>query len=1805
MTEERKVQLGVSVDATGAREGFNEVKREAQSMAQSVAQSGSTASKAVNGIGSGGDSSAKKVDAATRSMIQSIQRTTAVMEAGSKSSSKYYETLASQRGVDVDALKPYLAQLDAVAAKQKVAEQAVRSAESGIKSVGISAAQTAAAMRGVPAQMTDIVTSLQGGQRPMSVFLQQGGQLRDMFGGIGPAAKALGSHVAGLINPFTVAAAAAGALGLAHFYGRKEAENYSKALIMSGNIVGTTASELELMARRMDSMSGTQREAAAALAAMAGSGSVAKRNLEEFTAVALRMEDVVGKSVAETIKDFEALGRSPVEASLKLNEQYRYLTAAVFEQIAALQAQGREEEAAAVAQKAFSDAFDQRTKEVSQNLGLLETGWKSVKKVASEAIDEMLRIGRDKTLADQLNVIDEKLASHNPFALFGPSRDELTAQREAIIESMRLEQRAATSAAERAAINQAGAIAIDAVTKANDKALSKQEQMNRALEIYKENIEKIRRANPDSDLLDPKKIAATEKAIRDSYKEGGAAPAAKARNDQLEREHDMLLKLAGVSKDYLQQLETLQSLRAKGLVTEEAYVGAIEDLIKLQPGAKEMASAFADAGKASLVAADARLKFIGTLETGLDKLKADVLSQREHNAQIGLSKEAIAELAAAKLEDQAVTLDGLALKELDKNLDQEKYDLYRAQAQALRDLASEKRAGAAIQASVDSAEEHRKAWEKANDDISRSLTDAIMRGGKNAGEYLKDYFRTLVLRPIVQMIVNPIAGAFAGMLGLPGAASAATGAGGASNAMSLLSAGKTMWEGFRSGIGATTGGWISSAGNLLGSSSISAFGSGFGMTSAQAAQAAAAYNAAGMSGVANSISYGQMAGTAASWAGGIAGGIYGGRAISGGYSLNGGSGNSAVNIGAAVGAVLGAGPVGALIGGIIGGAVNRLFGRGPKKVQAFGIEGDFDIDGFSGRGFSDWKRKGGAFRSSKRGTDYSALDASVIEQFTSGMVALKGSTADMAAALGLSADAIDGYSRHIRLTLTKDEAENQKRIAELFGVMGDELATLVADFSVLAKEGETAGTTLQRLATSLTTANSWLSLFDFALFQASMTGGDLASKLADAFGGLENLNTASAAFYNAYYSETERVERRAEDMQAAFAALRLAVPETMGEFRDLAGSLDLTTEAGRTAYAALLSIAPEFASITEATARLAKEAATKFVEAFIGNDQVFPLLAEAQRDVGMLNAQVDALGVSAERTAIDFAGLDAALAGVNTATFIETMAQVFENLGQRLSSIVDGIARERGAVRGAALQIINPAAMSKEAIRAEIASINTEGPNNANLLAALAGLDAAKGQQTALDAQRANVVATYEPLVDGSLAQYNAARDESDSALDAYQAMLGSYGKGHSSFSKLIGRILRNFVKTDATAIIDRLMPTSGGVKTADYYTVAEDFDAGTKFSAGGYVMSGAQAEKDRAAYEAYSGAFDAARAALEQYNQYAATMAEKLNEVAAQQASVTANINTASAQARQAQIDYADALQSFAIEAGQSVSKLSRLREETMRYYEAQKQVAELMTASAKGLRQTLTDYRYGQLTSEEQLTSLLKQFGSAYSMAISTDGEVLSGYADKLNTLVNPLLEKAREVYGAGDDFNALAALVFARGQSVAARLETLTPTDYAADSLQLLEQIDATLAALESSTRSAESLVVDAINTSRDQTVGGLRAVVAALTGQSVPAFATGGYHAGGLRLVGEKGPELEVTGPARIFSASQTSQLLAGSNNAELVAELRALRQENGELRFALEAIASHTSNTARRLERIEADGMVVRTEDDMPLKTEAA
>jgi lambda family phage tail tape measure protein len=409
MAGDLKTQLEVSVDGTGVEAGVSGINKSLDTIGKKATEVGKQASAGIDQVGSGAASTAPKVDAATKNMIGSIQRQIAVMEAGSKSGADYYRVLAGQRGIDTSALKPYLDQLEALTAKQKLAESALQMTSPILQKVGVSAAQTAAALRQLPAQFSDIAVSLQGGQSPLTVLLQQGSQIKDSFGGVGAAAKALGGYVLGLINPFTVAAAAAGAFAVALYQGSSESQGYAKALVLTGNVLGTTVGQLQNTATQISKTVGTQAAAAEALTALANSGKIAASSLTEVGTATVLMQRVLGTAADKATDLFEKLADEPAKASAKLNESMHYLNLTTFERIRALEEQGLKEAATAVAQSALANALTSRLQTVEAQAGSLERGWRTLADGANAAWNAMLGVGRTQSIGERLGQAQAKL----------------------------------------------------------------------------------------------------------------------------------------------------------------------------------------------------------------------------------------------------------------------------------------------------------------------------------------------------------------------------------------------------------------------------------------------------------------------------------------------------------------------------------------------------------------------------------------------------------------------------------------------------------------------------------------------------------------------------------------------------------------------------------------------------------------------------------------------------------------------------------------------------------------------------------------------------------------------------------------------------------------------------------------------------------------------------------------------------------------------------------------------------------------------------------------------------------------------------------------------------------------------------------------------------------------------------------------------------------------------------------------------------------------------------------------------------
>ena len=1179
----------VVVNSEKAESAFDRVGDKASQMANEVASSAGRAGQAVDKIGDGAGASAEKFTRAESRISASIKRATVELELLGKTASQKLEFNIADKGLDAAKFEPALRRLREI---EQQAERAQRVATGSLDKMGISAAQTAEALRGVPAQFTDIVISLQGGQAPLTVFLQQGGQLKDMFGGAGNAARALGGYVLGLVNPFTVAAGAAATLAFAYNQGSKEADAYRLALVTTGNAAGTTSAQLKSYAQEISNVVGTQGKAAESLALLASAGKVGAENLREAAQAAVQYERATGQAASKTAEQFASLRNEPLSAVLKLNEGMNFLTESTYKQIKSLEEQGRLTDAASVAQRAFADTLTTRGAELERSLGSIERGWLKVKDAAKEvkdaakgAWDAILNVGRAETVGDRLSAaqatLEQKL--NTPLAVdnaaMRASREKaIAALREEISllsEQERMTRRGAEAEAQRASQIKAQA----SFDKAGEKFLTDKIKMERELAAAR-----IQGAEAGKSQAEIEQRLAQ---IRESYAKKGPSTTA-AENKELRDQQRVMADLAGVSSTYYSELANYQKQRAAGNVTEAQYVTLVEQLVQKQPfavaQAKEQAEAIKATAKAAEEGAKSHAKYIQELSRG-----AESAAQQASKLQIEEEAAAIAAQGYYSLA-QAVEMVTIArLREKQEGLlgNEDAYLAVQKEIEARERLIGLIGSRDARKASEDAARDAANDWKRTAQDIERSLTDGLMRGfesgkgfAKNLISTLKNMFSTLVLRPIISAIVNPVAGLVTGALGLSGAAQAATG-----GASALSSVGSGV--GMLSGLGAFSGGLAGGFGGLMGSMGLSAAGT-----------------------------------------------TIGGAMSAGGIAL--GAGNIAGGLGTIMGAL---GPIALAIGVLAVGL--------KRKLKDVGVEGTLGGEaGFEGRQYRFYK--GGFLRSDK--TTYEDIDPALGRGLASAFKAVQDQVADFAESLSLPVDKIREFTTSIKFsTRGLDESGIQKAVAEAIAKGSDELAQQVigtwetttreverriatsfmeqeagADMyrtvtenettstytaSEFARDGEKAIDTLTRLATSLRTVNAIWDQLGNDLIEASLAGGDFASTIADAFGGLEAMQAAANVYFQNFYSGDEQREAMRRQLEKQFKALNLDMPDINSEnareqFRALAEAQDLSTEAGRKAYAALLQMSGAFASVTsaaeDAAAALEKQRADAMDKAFRG-----------------------------------------------------------------------------------------------------------------------------------------------------------------------------------------------------------------------------------------------------------------------------------------------------------------------------------------------------------------------------------------------------------------------------------------------------------------------------------------------------------------------------------------------------------------------------------------------------------------------------
>ncbi|WP_247161046.1 phage tail tape measure protein [Escherichia coli] len=283
-----------------------------------------------------------------------------------------------------------------------VVEQNLSRQALAAQKAGISVGQYKAAMRTLPAQFTDIATQLAGGQNPWLILLQQGGQVKDSFGGMIPMFRGLAGAITLPMVGVTSLAVATGALAYAWYQGDSTLSAFNKTLVLSGNQSGLTADRMLTLSRAGQAAGLTFNQARESLAALVNAG---VRGGEQFDAINQSVARFASASGVEVDKVAEAFGKlttDPTSGLMAMARQFRNVTAEQIAYVAQLQRSGDEAGALQAANDIATKGFDEQTRRLKENMGTLETWADKTGKAFKSMWDAILDIGRPESSADML-----------------------------------------------------------------------------------------------------------------------------------------------------------------------------------------------------------------------------------------------------------------------------------------------------------------------------------------------------------------------------------------------------------------------------------------------------------------------------------------------------------------------------------------------------------------------------------------------------------------------------------------------------------------------------------------------------------------------------------------------------------------------------------------------------------------------------------------------------------------------------------------------------------------------------------------------------------------------------------------------------------------------------------------------------------------------------------------------------------------------------------------------------------------------------------------------------------------------------------------------------------------------------------------------------------------------------------------------------------------------------------------------------------------------------------------------------------
>lgn len=275
--------------------------------------------------------------------------------------------------------------------------------ERAAKRAGISIGQYNNAMRMLPAQLTDVATQLAGGQSPWLILLQQGGQVKDSFGGLIPTFRGLLGAVSPLAAGVAALTAAGAGIGYIFYQGTSTLSDFNKTLTLSGNTAGLTTDRMLALAKSGQQAGLTFDQTTDSLTALINAGVGAGARFDDLSQSVAKFSTASGIPIEKVAEAFGKLTNDPTSGLIAMAQQFHNVTAEQIDYVAQLQRSGDEAAALQAANDAATKGFNTQTQSLIDNMGTIERSADSLKRAFKSMWDAALDLGRPDTAEEMVS----------------------------------------------------------------------------------------------------------------------------------------------------------------------------------------------------------------------------------------------------------------------------------------------------------------------------------------------------------------------------------------------------------------------------------------------------------------------------------------------------------------------------------------------------------------------------------------------------------------------------------------------------------------------------------------------------------------------------------------------------------------------------------------------------------------------------------------------------------------------------------------------------------------------------------------------------------------------------------------------------------------------------------------------------------------------------------------------------------------------------------------------------------------------------------------------------------------------------------------------------------------------------------------------------------------------------------------------------------------------------------------------------------------------------------------------------------